>query len=75
MIMKKLNLVLRSDITDRDVLENISYECQAVLINDDNFWIEVLPKGFLMNDGWNRVKTNSIVEAVAMLEKFISENS
>lgn len=69
--MKNLNLVLRTDITDQDVLGNISEECQAVLINEDNFWIEVLPKGFGVNDGWNLKETDSIVEAVEILKNFI----
>lgn len=72
--MLNLNLVLRTNIIDQDVLGNISEECRGVLINEDNFWIEVLPNGYAVNDGWNLQKTNSIIEAVAMLEKFISEN-
>jgi hypothetical protein len=72
--MKDLKLVLVSNITSCDILDNISKECEAILINEDMFWIEVLEDGFGVNDGWNLNKTKDIKKAVEMLENFIQEN-
>lgn len=72
--MKDLKLVLVSSITSCDILDNISKECEAILINEDMFWIEVLEDGFGVNDGWNLNKTKDIKKAVEMLENFIQEN-
>ena len=61
--MKTLNFLLRSDITDIDVLNNIADNTDAVLIDDDNCWIEISENGFFVPDGWAGTETKNILEA------------
>ena len=72
--MKTLNFLLRSDITDVDVLNNISDNTDAVLIDDDNCWIEISENGFFVPDGWAGTETKNILEAQNALIKFKIEN-
>jgi len=72
--MKALNLLLRSDIDDIDVLNNISDDTDAVLIDEDNCWIEISDNGFFVPDGWSGTRTNNIVEARNALIKFKIDN-
>jgi hypothetical protein len=72
--MKTLNFLLRSDITDIDVLNNISDNTDAVLIDEDNCWIEISENGFFVPDGWSGTKTNNIIEARNALIKFKIDN-
>ena len=72
--MKTLNFLLRSDITDIDVLNNISDNTDAVLIDEDNCWIEISENGFFVPDGWIGTKTNNIIEARNALIKFKIDN-
>ena len=72
--MKTLNFLLRSDITDIDVLNNIADNTDAILIDDDNCWIEISENGFYVPDGWAGTDTKNIVEAKNALIKFKIEN-
>lgn len=72
--MKSLNLLLRSEIEDVDVLNNISDDTNAVLIDEDNCWIEISDNGFFIPDGWSGTRTNNIVEARNALIKFKIDN-
>jgi len=72
--MKSLKLLFRSEIDDVDVLENISEETNAVLIDEDNCWIEISEDGFFVPDGWIGTKTKNIIEAKNALIKFKIDN-
>lgn len=70
----KLELILKSEITDSDILENISDECEAILLNDEIWWIEVCNGYFYVPDGWQGTKTTHINEAINALIKFKIDN-
>jgi len=73
--LKPLNYLLRSEITDTDVLDNISDNTTAIYIDEDSCWIEVLnDNNFFVPDGWSGTKTNDIVEAKTALIKFKIDN-
>lgn len=72
--MKTLNLLFRYEIEDVDVLENISEETNAILIDEDNCWIEISEDGFFVPDGWTGTKTKNIIEAKNALIKFKIDN-
>ena len=72
--MKNLNFLLRSEINDFDVIDNICDDTKAVLIDEDNCWIEISDNGFFVPDGWIGTKTKDIVEARAALIKFKIDN-
>jgi len=73
--VKSLNYLLRSEITDTDVLENISDDTTAIFIDEDNCWIEVLNNNiFFVPDGWGGTETNDIDEAKTALIKFKIDN-
>jgi hypothetical protein len=73
--LKLLNYLLRSEITDTDVLENISDDATAIFIDEDNCWIEVLKNhNFFVPDGWVGTETNNIDEAKTALIKFKIDN-
>jgi hypothetical protein len=72
--MKTLNFLLRSDITDIDVLNNISDNTDAVLIDEDSCWIEISENGFFVPDGLSGTETKNIVEAQNALIKFKIDN-
>jgi hypothetical protein len=73
--LKPLNYLLRSEITDTDVLENISDDATAIFIDEDNCWIEVLTNNnFFVPDGWQGTETNNIDEAKTALIKFKIDN-
>lgn len=72
--MKNLNFLLRSEITDIDVINNICDSTKAVLIDEDNCWIEISDDGFFVPDGWSGIQTKDIIEARAALIKFKIEN-
>ena len=74
-ILKPFNYLLRSEITDTDVLENISDDATAIFIDEDNCWIEVLNNNtFFVPDGWGGTETNDIDEAKTALIKFKIDN-
>lgn len=73
--VKPLNYLLRSEITDTDVLDNISDNTTAIYIDEDNCWIEVLNNNtFFVPDGWSGTETNDIDEAKTELIKFKIDN-
>ncbi len=75
--LKPLYYLLRSEITDTDVLENISDNTTAIYIDEDNCWIEVLNNNafaFFVPDGWSGTETNDIDEAKTELIKFKIDN-
>jgi hypothetical protein len=72
--MKKLIFLLRSEITDIDILNNICDDTTAILLDDDICWIEISDSGFFVPDGWSGTKTNDIVEAKTALIKFKIDN-
>lgn len=72
--MKDLKLVLRDDITDIDVLHNICEDTTAILVDEDNCWIEISDKGFFVPDGWMGVTTTDIVLAKKALVQFKIDN-
>jgi hypothetical protein len=73
--LKSLNYLLRSEITDTDVLNNISNNTTAIYIDEDSCWIEVLnDNNFFVPDGWSGTETNDIDEAKTELIKFKIDN-
>ena len=75
MRLKSLTYLLRDEITDTDVLENISDNATAIYIDEDNCWIEVLnDNNFFVPDGWDGTETNDIDEAKTALIKFKIDN-
>jgi hypothetical protein len=73
--LKPFNYLLRSEITDTDVLGNISDETTAIFIDEDNCWIEVLKNNnFFVPNGWDGTETNNIDEAKTALIKFKIDN-
>jgi hypothetical protein len=72
--MKDLKLVLRDDITDIDILNNICEDTTAILVDEDNCWIEISDKGFFVPDGWMGVTTKDIVLAKKVLVQFKIDN-
>jgi len=75
MRVKALNYLLRSEITDTDVLNNISNNTTAIYIDEDSCWIEVLnDNNFFVPDGWSGTITKNIDEAKTALIKFKIDN-
>lgn len=75
MELKKLNYLLRSEITDTNVLNNISDKTIAIYIDEDNCWIEELNDNhFFVNDGWSGTITNNFDKAKTALIKFKIDN-
>ncbi len=75
MRLKKLNYLLRTEITDSDVLNNISDNTTAIYIDEDNCWIEELSNNsFFIPDGWSGTVTNNFDEAKTELIKFKISN-
>ena len=77
MRLKSLTYLLRDEITDTDVLDNISDDTTAIYIDEDNCWIEVLNNNdntFFVPDGWVGTETNDIDEAKTALIKFKIDN-
>jgi len=75
MRVKTLNYLLRSEITDTDVLNNISNNTTAIYIDEDSCWIEVLnDNNFFVPDGWGGTITKNIDEAKTALIKFKIDN-
>ena len=77
MRLKSLTYLLRDEITDTDVLDNISDDATAIYIDEDNCWIEVLTNNdntFFVPDGWVGTETNDIDEAKTALIKFKIDN-
>ena len=72
--MKKLNFLLRSEIQDIDLLDNICENTKAILVDEDNCWIEISDNGFFVPDGWAGTDTKNIVEAQNALIKFKIDN-
>lgn len=72
--MKNLKLLLRSEISDTDILNNICEHTNAILLDEDNCWIEISDKGFFVPDGWSGTTTTNIIEAKNALVKFKIEN-
>lgn len=75
MRLKPLTYLLRSEITDTDVLNNISDNTSAIYIDEDSCWIEELyDNTFFVPDGWNGTTTTDIVIAKTALIKFKIDN-
>lgn len=77
MRLKSLTYLLRDEITDTDVLDNISDDTTAIYIDEDNCWIEVLNNNdnmFFVPNGWDGTETNDIDEAKTALIKFKIDN-
>lgn len=77
MRLKSLTYLLRDEITDTDVLNNISDDTIAIYIDEDNCWIEVLnnnDNNFFVPDGWSGTTTNDIDVAKTALIKFKIDN-
>ena len=75
MRLKKLNYLLRTEITDSDVLNNISDNTTAIYIDEDNCWIEELSDNtFFIPDGWAGTVTNNFDKAKTALIKFKIDN-
>ena len=72
--MKTLNFLLRSEITDTDVLNNISDDTTAIHIDEDNCWIEESDNGFFVPNGWDGTETKDFIEAKTALIKFKIDN-
>ena len=72
--MKSLKFLLKSDIEDIDVLNNISDNTDAILIDEDNCWIEINNDGFFVPDGHIGNSTKNIVDATIYLQKFKIDN-
>ena len=72
--MKKLNFLLRSEIQDIDLLDNICENTKAILVDEDNCWIEISDNGFFVPDGWAGTDTKNVVEAQNALIKFKIDN-
>ena len=72
--MKDLKLVLREEISDTDILNNICKDTTAILLDDDNCWIEISDEGFFVPDGWNGTTTTDIAIAKKALIKFKIDN-
>jgi hypothetical protein len=71
-----LNFILLSQIIDTDILNNVSDNCKALLIDENDFWIEVLEDGsFLVNDGLRKLPTTNIFEAYINYLEFKAKNS
>ena len=75
MKLKTLNYLLRSEITDSDVLNNISDNTTAIYIDEDTYWIEELSDNtFFVPDGWVGTVTNNFDKAKTALIKFKIDN-
>lgn len=75
MRLKSLTYLLRDEITDTDVLNNISDNTTAIYIDEDNCWIEVLNNNnFFVSNGWDGTETNNIDVAKTALIKFKIDN-
>ena len=72
--MKALTLLLRSEISDVDILNNICKETTAILVDEDTCWIEISDKGFFVPDGWNGTTTIDIAIAKQRLIQFKIDN-
>ena len=72
--MKALIFLLRSEITDIDILNNICDDTTAILLDEDNCWIEISNSGFFVPDGWNGTTTTDIAIAKKALIKFKIDN-
>lgn len=77
--LNKMKLILKSEITNTDILENINANTEAILLlqkNNTDWWIDVLKDGsFEVQDGWTSFQTNNIFEAINYLNEFIVKNS
>ena len=73
--MKNLKLVRVSDIKNYDIIDNISEETLAILIDEDDCWIEVRENGYFVSDWFDGNFTTNILEAVECLQKFKQDNS
>jgi hypothetical protein len=76
----KLEYIKKENITDIDILDNITDNCNAILLYVDvygaDWWIEINPDGsFYVSDGWIGTKTNSIENAIDALKKVIKDNT
>ena len=73
--IKPLTYLLRTEITDTDVLNNISDKTSAIYIDEDSCWIEELyDNTFFVPDGWSGTVTNNFDKAKTALIKFKIDN-
>ena len=72
----KLEFIKREEISDIDIINNISEKTVAILLHDEIYWIEVYADGsFGVNNGWSYDYTTNILEAIELLNKFINDNN
>ena len=55
------NKILYNKINNFKELNNICEDTTAILVDEDNCWIEISDKGFFVPDGWMGVTTKDIV--------------
>ena len=73
--MVELKLVLKKDITDIDIQDNIQDNTTAIL-TDGFWWIEILnDNSYFIPNGWTGIKTNSIEGAIGALNGVIIDNT
>ena len=68
-----------TDIESTDILNNVSPECKAILLDDQEgiYWIELTDNGFFVPDGNlgnSGFRTNRFTLAVNYLTSFIIDN-
>ena len=68
--MEDFVFISRNDIADADILNNISDKTTAIMIDNDNCWIEINAEGFFVPDGWSGTQTKNLNEAIEELKKF-----
>jgi hypothetical protein len=72
--MKKLNFLLVQEITDCDILENIEKDTIAVLVDEDDCYIEVKTTGYYVSEGMTGNSSTNLLVAMAYLNKFKKDN-
>ena len=73
--MKKLNFLPVQDITDCDILENIEKDTIAVLVDEDDCYIEISTSGYYVSEGMTGNRTSNLLVAIAYLNKFKKDNA
>jgi hypothetical protein len=78
----EFQFILATQITNIDILDNLSKECIAILLYKENWWIEIWKpnfynsyKQYYIDNGWIGVKTNDILEAISYLKEFYINNA
>lgn len=72
--MEKLTLLLVTDIENTDILENIENDTIAVLVDEDDCYIEIKPTGYYVSDGLTGNSSTNLLVAIACLKNFKKDN-